>query len=73
MSKSGGLHIVATFADCQSAYDVLDTYETVSGDISDLIQDHGLTLVATTQHSFDPGYTAAWLLAESHLSIHTWP
>ena len=73
MNQSGGLHIIATFAECQSSYDMLDKYEIIGDDISRLIEDHGLTLVTNTHHPFDKGYTAAWLLAESHLSVHTWP
>ena len=34
----------------------------------------GFTVLAFTEHFFDPhGYTALWLLGESHLAIHTFP
>jgi S-adenosylmethionine decarboxylase len=34
----------------------------------------GSTLLSLTSHHFDPqGVTALGLLAESHISIHTWP
>ncbi len=34
----------------------------------------GFTILNSIQHVFQPqGYTAIWLLAESHLAIHTFP
>lgn len=34
----------------------------------------GATILKTVSHKFDPiGVTAICLLAESHISIHTWP
>lgn len=34
----------------------------------------GATVLAQRVHQFSPhGVTAIWLLAESHLSVHTWP
>ena len=36
--------------------------------------ENGLTVLKYTQHKFHPqGYTAVILLAESHISIHTYP
>ncbi len=36
--------------------------------------DSGFTIVHFTEHHFDlQGYTCFWLLAESHLAIHTFP
>lgn len=36
--------------------------------------EEGLTVVGSTYHQFEPqGATFALLLAESHLSVHTWP
>lgn len=40
----------------------------------ELIQVHGLTIVGETGFSFEGGgFTTLFALAESHLSIHTWP
>jgi S-adenosylmethionine/arginine decarboxylase-like enzyme len=34
----------------------------------------GFKVVGFTDHHFEPvGYTAVWLLAESHLALHTFP
>jgi len=40
----------------------------------DTCHNHSLSVIKTTFHNFSPqGYTAVILLAESHLSIHTYP
>lgn len=39
-----------------------------------LLTDAGLTVVGFTEKHFEPhGYTAVWILAESHFAIHTFP
>lgn len=39
-----------------------------------LLIESGFTIVSFTEHYFPvQGYTAVWLLAESHLAIHTFP
>lgn len=36
--------------------------------------DSGFSILSMTEHFFKPfGYTGLWLLAESHLAIHTFP
>lgn len=40
----------------------------------DILKNAGFTVLSFTEHMFDPhGYTALWLLGESHLAIHTFP
>ncbi len=40
----------------------------------DLCREIDLNIVSTTEHHFEPiGYTVVYILAESHLAIHTWP
>ena len=40
----------------------------------ELLKEVGLTHLSTQSHQFEPqGATVIFLLAESHLSIHTWP
>lgn len=35
---------------------------------------HGLQILGFMEYQFEPqGYTAIWLLAESHLAIHSFP
>ncbi len=39
-----------------------------------LIKTAGFTILNFMEHSFEPqGYTAIWLLAESHCALHTFP
>ena len=39
-----------------------------------LLEDSGFVVVNYIEHFFEPnGFTAVWLLAESHLAVHTWP
>jgi len=41
---------------------------------SDLLEQCGFTILNFQEYYFRPqGYTALWLLAESHLAIHTFP
>ena len=43
-------------------------------DIEGLIIGSGFTIIKFIDHIFEPhGYTALWLLAESHCALHTFP
>lgn len=42
--------------------------------LSDILDKSGYTVINFTEHRFTPhGYTCIWLLAESHLALHTFP
>lgn len=42
--------------------------------LSDWLNRSGLRVINFVEHHFSPqGYTALWLLAESHLALHTFP
>lgn len=42
--------------------------------LAELLKDSGYRVVNFTEHYFSPqGYTCMWLLAESHLAVHTYP
>lgn len=48
--------------------------EKLKSDFNELLKVAGFTVVNFTEHFFPvKGYTAVWLLAESHLAIHTFP
>ena len=53
----------------------LDNCDFVEKNIANAIEASSATLLATKFHNFGDGYgvTGVSLLAESHLSIHTWP
>ena len=39
-----------------------------------MLLDSGFKILGFVEHSFEPiGYTGLWLLAESHLAVHTFP
>ncbi|MCS6822337.1 MAG: S-adenosylmethionine decarboxylase [Microscillaceae bacterium] len=39
-----------------------------------LLREVGFTIIQHVEHHFQPqGYTCIWLLAESHLALHTFP
>ncbi len=64
-----GTHLLADLWDCVELDP--ENYERI---IRHAIAESGATLISFQQHEFQPhGYTAVALLAESHLSIHTWP
>ena len=66
-----GRHLVADFHDCTADLNdpvlILETLEKAC-EIS------GATIVSRTRHHFSPyGVTAVFVIAESHLAVHTWP
>lgn len=66
-----GLHILANFYDCSFDF---SNEQSLLESCKNIIKKSGLTIVGESQHLFEPhGLTFAILLAESHLSIHTWP
>ncbi len=52
---------------CIDPKELKNTYES-------LLTEIGFTIVLFNEHQFpEQGYTCFWLLAESHLAIHTFP
>lgn len=48
--------------------------EQLKSELEYLILDAGFTKLNFMEHYFEPqGYTAMWLLAESHCALHTFP
>jgi len=46
----------------------------IKNELEQLIQSSGFTILNFVEHLFNPqGYTALWLLAESHCALHTFP
>ncbi len=52
-----------------------ETYPTkLKNNFSELLVLSGFDILNFVEHYFEPqGYTALWLLGESHLAIHTFP
>jgi S-adenosylmethionine decarboxylase len=48
--------------------------DSLKGEIESLIKNSGFTILNFMEHRFEPqGFTAVWLLAESHCALHTFP
>jgi S-adenosylmethionine decarboxylase len=74
-----GLHLTADLSDCQCEAAWLIDEQRLGAACLKAVQDAGLQAVAQLFHRFPDspqgpgGITATVLLAESHLSVHTWP
>jgi len=67
-----GKHCILELYDCDSAK--LDDEAFLRDTITSAAKRAGATLLHLITHRFDPqGVTGLALLAESHISIHTWP
>ena len=66
-----GLHILANLTNCNFDFAKEDSLLTT---ITQYITLSGLSVVSSCSYKFTPqGLTFVILLAESHLSVHTWP
>lgn len=67
-----GRHCVLELYGCSS--ELLNDHDLVTRAIKEAAEAAGATLLGEISHKFTPqGVTALALLAESHISIHTWP
>ena len=67
-----GKHCILELYNCSS--DKLNDESFLRSSITHAVQHAGATLLQLISHRFEPqGITGLALLAESHLSIHTWP
>lgn len=70
--KELGRHIIVEMYDCDAA--VLNEQETIATEMINAAKIAGATIVGDVFHRFSPhGVSGAVVIAESHLSIHTWP
>ncbi len=71
-ARTLGTHVIADLFGCPFA--LLDDEAYVRESIVDAAKASGLTIIDVKTHKFSPqGVTGVVVLAESHLSIHTWP
>ena len=67
-----GTHILANLHGCPK--DCTESADVVLSILNDVVSEAQLRKVGESAHQFEPyGATAIVLLAESHISIHTWP
>lgn len=70
--ETTGKHFIVEMWGCNR--DVLNDPDIIMGHLHKAASDAGATVVKSLSHRFSPvGVTAVAILAESHLSIHTWP
>lgn len=67
-----GTHCILELYECPPA--LLNDHTFVTQTLRDAVEQGLATLLREVSYKFDPqGVTALGLLAESHISIHTWP
>ncbi|NPB07051.1 MAG: S-adenosylmethionine decarboxylase [Aquificae bacterium] len=72
MAKALGLHILADLYGVSA--DKIDRVEDIRELLEGAVEFANLTKISSHYHQFQPhGATGVVLLAESHISIHTWP
>ncbi len=71
-SMPDAIHIIADFAGCSS--EMLEKGQKGEEILATAVKESGLSCILIRSHQFSPaGYTAAALLEESHITLHTWP
>lgn len=72
VSITPGHHWIVDLHGCPS--ELLDDHDQIRARLKETTERYGLTLLNLISNKFEPqGVTAVGLLAESHMSIHTWP
>ena len=72
MAKTLGLHILADLHGVEA--DLIDRVEDIRHLLETAVKSADLTKISSHYYQFQPhGATGVVLLAESHISIHTWP
>jgi len=67
-----GRHALADLYDCKN--NILDNIEEIKKIINMSCKEANLTIVESKYHKFEPiGLSGVSILAESHITIHTWP
>jgi S-adenosylmethionine decarboxylase len=70
--KTLGRHLVAEYFGCEST--LIDSPDDVARVLHEAARAIGATVVSAAFHRYSPhGVSGTLLIAESHLSIHTWP
>jgi S-adenosylmethionine decarboxylase len=72
LNQTTGKHCILELFECP--FELLDDEQFICRAINKAAEASGSTLLTLSSHKFSPqGVTALGLLAESHISIHTWP
>jgi S-adenosylmethionine decarboxylase len=70
-----GLHLIGDLFECSCDLSIFTDSKFLENSCSSLVHNAGLTEVGKFFHQFDGegGVTGMIVLAESHMSLHTWP
>jgi S-adenosylmethionine decarboxylase proenzyme len=72
MKKSLGRHMLLELYDCPQ--EILNNQEKIEEVLVGVVHAVGATLINTSFHKFSPyGVSGVVVIAESHITIHTWP
>ncbi len=67
-----GRHLIVEFTNCDR--ELLDNTELLETHMKEAVRRSGATIVQSVFHRYNPhGVSGVVVIAESHLSIHTWP
>lgn len=67
-----GKHVLVELIDCN--HELLDDVEFLRKALSDVARQIGATVIKDSFYQFTPqGVSGVVIIAESHISIHTWP
>jgi S-adenosylmethionine decarboxylase len=67
-----GHHFLYDYIECSSAS--INDIDYLESNLESLIRDSGCTIIQKFSHAFSPhGITIMFVLAESHVALHTWP
>lgn len=67
-----GRHLIVEYSSCDKAK--LDNLELMQQYLNQAARESGATIVKSMFHRYNPqGVSGVVVIAESHLSIHTWP
>jgi len=70
--KKLGRHLIVELADCDR--DILNDAEKLEYHMNEAVRQSGATIVRSVFHRYNPqGVSGVVVIAESHISIHTWP
>jgi S-adenosylmethionine decarboxylase len=73
MSQTTGKHMICDIKNITN-HKLLSTPDLLTDLLNDICQTHNYTILQKSTHVFEPqGFTAIYLLSESHISIHTYP
>ncbi|MFZ1682808.1 MAG: adenosylmethionine decarboxylase [Candidatus Zixiibacteriota bacterium] len=67
-----GRHLIVEYSDCDKRH--LNDAQYLEDAMNDAVRKSGATIVRSIFHRYNPqGVSGVVVIAESHISIHTWP